>query len=83
MLVWEGSHENELYLLMAICPQIAAWPSGNIAFVPLHNIYGGCGSIPVHALTYYYYYYNSCKTDVELSSVQHHSVHTFISVIQR
>ena len=55
---------------MALCPITAAWPSGNIAFVLLHNIYGGCGSIPAHALSFYYVNSNSCNTDVELSSVQ-------------
>ena len=58
---------------MALCPTTAAWPSGSIAFVLLHNIYGGHGSIPAHALPFYYVYSNSCNTDVELSSAQHHS----------
>ena len=52
---------------------MAAWPSGNITFVLLHNTYGGCGSIPSLALPFYYVNSNSCNTDVELSSAQHHS----------
>ena len=55
---------------MPLCPRTAAWPSGNIAPVLLHNIYGGHGSIPAHALPFYYYNNNhSC----DISSAQHHS----------
>ena len=39
---------------MPLCPRTAAWPSGNIAFDLLHNIYGGHGSIPAHAIPFYY-----------------------------
>ena len=65
MLAWEGSRENKLYLLMTIYVVILP--------VPLCNIYEGCGSILVHALTFYYYNNNSCNTGIELSSVQYHS----------
>ena len=39
---------------MPLCPRTAAWPSGNIAFDLLHNMYEGHDSTPAHALPFYY-----------------------------
>ena len=59
---------------MPLCPITAAWPSGNIAFRLLHNIYGGHGSIPAHALPFYYNNNNSWHHSALFSVTQFCSV---------
>ena len=78
---------------MPLCPRTAAWPSGNIAFVLLHNINGGHGSIPAHALPFYYNNNNSWHhsalfsvhsvlfSSVQLSVTQNWSVHSVLSLL--